>query len=211
MTITWQYKNGTFQDITASTNGLTVNDNKTLTINNTSTTFNSSGSLSVKAIATQNGKTYEDIFTVYKVSDGADGTSPIIMVLSNESHSIPCDEDGNPSSFDGASTTIKIYEGTTDVSRYWTCSKTDTNVTSAISGKTITITAISKETGYVDITATRSGYSSITKRFTLTKVKQGASGTSVSIKTTSVTYQASTSGKDIPTGTWVATVKETNV
>lgn len=210
MTITWQYKNGDdFQDITASTNGLTVNGN-TLTINNTSTTFNSNGSLSAKAIATQNGKTYEDIFTVYKVSDGADGTSPIIMVLSNENHSIPCDADGNPTSLTGASTTIKVYEGTTDVSSSWTYSKADTNVTSTISGRTVTVTAINNETGYVDITATK-GSSKITKRFTLTKVRQGQTGTSVTITSTSVTYKASTSGTTIPTGTWSSTISGANV
>ena len=107
-----------------------------------------------------------------------DGKEAVTAVLSNDSHNIPCNTSGTPSTYAGAVTTMSVFVGATDTSSSWTYTATPTNVTGTASNnnRTYTVTGISADTGYVDITATRSGYSSVTKRFTLAKSKQGDTG-----------------------------------
>lgn len=110
---------------------------------------------------------------------GVDGNDAIIGVLSNESHTVPTDKDGNNGNYNGASTTLTIYKGLVDDSANWTYSVTKSNVTctEATTSRTQTVTAMSADSGYVDITATRAGYASVTKRFSLSKAKTGTKGT----------------------------------
>jgi hypothetical protein len=110
-------------------------------------------------------------------SAGAAGVNAVTALLSNEAHTLQANSAGTVSSFTGANTTITIYEGITDTSASWTVSKTDTGVTSTLATRTVTITAMSADQGFVDIQASRSGYATITKRFTLSKSKAGAAGT----------------------------------
>lgn len=108
---------------------------------------------------------------------GVDGASAIMAVLTNDSHVIPTDKNGNNGNYTGANTTIVVYEGATDVSSSWTASATaSSGVTGALNGKTYTVTNMTTDTGYVDITVSRSGYTSITKRFNLSKSKKGEDG-----------------------------------
>lgn len=113
--------------------------------------------------------------TVPVVTDGA--TTPT-AVLSNESATLPADSSGNVSSFAGASTTMSVYLGTTDDSTNWTYTAAKTNVTTAESfaSRTQTVNGISGTKGYIDITASKSGYASITKRFSISKASDGALG-----------------------------------
>ena len=118
-------------------------------------------------------------FTFNRVNHGqagASGAAAIVAVLSNESHSVPTDANGNNPVFGGASTTISVFKGTADDSANWDYSATPSNITGTLNGRTYTVTGMSADTGYVDITASRSGYASITKRFTVTKNKQGNQG-----------------------------------
>lgn len=121
----------------------------------------------------------EDFVTIVKVREGADGSSganAIVAVLSNESHTIPTDSAGNNGVFTGANTTMTIYSGTSDDSANWTVTASASSVTGTLSGKTYTVTGLSADAGYVDLTASRSGYASIVKRFVLTKSKAGPAG-----------------------------------
>lgn len=112
-----------------------------------------------------------------KGADGKDGRSAIMAVLTNDSHVIPTDESGGNGNYTGANTTIVVYEGTTDVSSNWTASATaSSGVTGTLNDKTYTVTNMTTDTGYVDITVSRSGYASITKRFNLSKSKKGEDG-----------------------------------
>lgn len=109
---------------------------------------------------------------------GATGAKAISAVLSNDADVIPTDSAGNNGNFTGANTTMTIYEGATDVSASWTVAAgTPSGLTGSLTGKTYTVTAMSADTAYVDLTASRSGYSSITRRFALSKSKQGTAGT----------------------------------
>lgn len=113
-----------------------------------------------------------------KGTDGQDGRNAIMAVLTNDSHVIPTDESGENGNYIGANTTIVVYEGATDVSSSWTASATaSSGVTGTLNDKTYTVTDMATDTGYVDITVSRSGYASITKRFNLSKSKKGEDGT----------------------------------
>lgn len=117
-------------------------------------------------------------FEFVKVSSGGDGSPAITSVLSNDTQTIPTDSSGNNGNFSGAVTTMYIYKGASDDSANWTVAAAPSSgVTGTLSGKTYTVTAMTGDTGYVDLTATRSGYPSTTKRFSLSKNKQGINST----------------------------------
>ncbi|MEK1828994.1 hypothetical protein AAAC51_07545 [Priestia megaterium] len=98
--------------------------------------------------------------------------------MSNDSHTIPTDSSGNNGAFGGAITSMSVYVGSKDDSSSWTITASaGSGVTGSLSGSTYTVTAMSGDNGYVDLTAAKSGYTSVTKRFTLSKNKQGAAAT----------------------------------
>jgi len=114
-----------------------------------------------------------------------DGTSPSPTSradLSNDNHTIPADFNGANGTYTGASTTLTILEGTTDVTSSWSIS------TAASSGTTISgagtasvaVTAMNNSTtsGTVTFTATRSGYANLTAVFSVTKQNAATPGTS---------------------------------
>jgi hypothetical protein len=134
-------------------------------------------SATIKVSVIDGGVTYSDTITVVKLREGSDTLN---VVLSNESHTIPADSNGLPTSYSGASTSVSIFSGTTDVTAQWVISKTDgLGVTSSLSGNVITVTEMqaSYSGSYVDITATKSGQPTITRRFSLSKTKSGTNGT----------------------------------
>lgn len=132
---------------------------------------------------------YSDTITIAKLREGLDGSagspgSPgsagaaaVVGVLSNEAATIPTDVNGTVTSYAGAVTTLSVYEGTADVSASWAVSgAASSGLTFSASGKTFTVTGMTVDAAYLDITATRSGYSPITKRFNISKVRQGLAG-----------------------------------
>jgi hypothetical protein len=119
----------------------------------------------------------------------ADGTEPSILalmgdgawrgiaaVLSNDSHTVPADSAGVVSTFAGAASTITVLQAGADTTASWTITKADSGCTSTLAGTTVTVTALAADVGYVDITATRPGYATLTRRFTVAKAKAGAAG-----------------------------------
>ncbi len=103
------------------------------------------------------------------------GKQGLTANLSNDSHLVPSDADGNNGNYTGCATTMSIYRMGIDDSANWTVTASpSTGVTGSLSGKTYTVTAMSVDAGYVDLTATRSGYPSLTLRFTVAKAKGGA-------------------------------------
>lgn len=116
-----------------------------------------------------------DTLTVVKVYEGSDA---VTAVLSNEAHTIPADATGGSLGLTGASTTMSVFIGATDDSINWTYA---TSVSSGltISGtntRNVAVTALSVDVGTVTITASKAGYSSIAKVFTVTKSRQGITG-----------------------------------
>jgi hypothetical protein len=94
---------------------------------------------------------------------------------------LPSDASGNVTSYTGAQTNVKIFAGIIDDTENWTITNAPNagiaSVSTTNNGSTITVTNVysNADTGYIDITAVKSG-ASITRRFTLTKSKQGATG-----------------------------------
>lgn len=112
-----------------------------------------------------------------KGTDGTNGNDAIIGILTNESCTVPTLFNGTGGVFTNAVTTMAVYKGVVDDSANWSVTAgTPVGLTGSIAGKTYTVTAMSTDSAYVDLTAARSGYSSIVKRFTLSKSKQGIVG-----------------------------------
>ncbi len=170
-------------------------------------------------------------FTLAKAKAGAVGANAVVGVLSNESHLIPTDNGGNNGVFTGAATTMSIYNGAKDDSANWTVTASALiGVTGSLSGKTYTVTGMTVDTGYVDLTASRSGYSNVVKRFTLSKSKAGATGATgpavvvtpsrpASFTSTdgvldaaqaAIVFTAAVSGVASPTYTWAFSGLQTN-
>lgn len=121
-----------------------------------------------------------------KGQDGS-GADAVVGVLSNENCTIPADSTGIATSpnLSIATSTLKIYEGTSDVTSNYsivlTRNPTDTakfNITTSgtVTNQTVTVSTMdaSLDSASVTFTATRNGYPTITKTFNVSKVKMGA-------------------------------------
>lgn len=120
----------------------------------------------------------------------------IVMQLDNEYQGIPSDWRGNITSFPTVQTTVQVFYGQQDVSA--SCSYS-TNKSSGITGRwdntrrTYTVTGLSADTGWVDITANYLGIFNVTKRFNVAKNKNGKPGRTYFIE---LSLQALKRGQD---------------
>jgi hypothetical protein len=111
---------------------------------------------------------------------GTDGTSTLRANLSNDIHTIPAEFNGANGNFTGASTTLTILEGTTDVTSSWSISTAVSSGTT-ISGAgtaSVAVTAMNNSTtsGTVTFTATRTNYATLTAVFSFTKQNAAEEG-----------------------------------
>lgn len=120
---------------------------------------------------------YTDVYTIVRLRDGTVGAN---AVLSNEAHTVPADANGNVLSLSGATSTMTVYVGANDDSANWTYVATPSagvTITTSAGGRTVTVTAMTADSAYVDITASKAGFASLSRRFSLAKSKQGQQGT----------------------------------
>jgi hypothetical protein len=115
--------------------------------------------------------------------------------LTSNSISLPATEAGVVSNYTGAETTFSIYEGGTDTSSTWTyyvsaitagiayrdfndsADRTGTGVTSGLlDSNYLKITSLTVALGYVDITASKAGLTSITRRYSVSRAATGVTG-----------------------------------
>lgn len=179
---TWQYKksDGTWASYPTTSDNATITGSTLIVKPSHSIFFND---VAVIKILTDDVDVYDTI-TITKLHDGAVGKDAVIATLTNESHSLPANSAGTVSSYNGAVSTLLIYEGLTDKTSTWTITTTaSTGITGTQSDdkKTFTVTGMTVDTGYVDFAASKSGYTSITKRFALTRVKAGSNGTAARV------------------------------
>ena len=171
----WQYKNsaGNFVAMT-TTNNPNING-QTIVINaNENVLFNND--VATIKLVTSEPSVY-DIHTITKIRDGAAGKDVYSVVMSNESHTLPCDAQGDVTSYIGASTEITIYMGGVDDTENWNISAVPSSgVQGTFSNNIYTVTSLTVDAGYVEFTCTKEGTNTIKKRFSLLKQKQGASG-----------------------------------
>ena len=138
------------------------------------------------------------------------------MILDNEYQGIYTDHNGNIATFPNVKTTVQVLYGHTDVSV--NCSYT-TNKSNGVTGtwnnasRTYTVTGLSTDTGWVDITASYLSLFVVTKRFNIEKIKGGANGSNGNdgkgIKSVTNRYLATNASSGVTTGTsgWTTTVQ----
>ena len=160
--------------------------------NRAQVTFSLSSDVSIYTIKLYNSTTVFDATTeldtetIPVVESGEDGVTPIFAVLTNDSAQVPADKDGVVSSWNTASTTIQLYEGTTLLSSgvgygpHTLSNCTIENSATALTSNTISVNGItSGDSAYVTLYAkypnTNEGIT-YSKTFTVTKQKQGIQG-----------------------------------
>lgn len=120
-----------------------------------------------------------DSVAIYTVQDGADG---ITIDLDNQMDMIATDAYGNGGSYVNAYTTASIYKGgVADSSNwYWLAPVSSSGLTASISNgnRSIKVTGLSTDIGWVTFNATSSFYSSRDVTYNISKMKSGVAGTS---------------------------------
>ncbi len=101
------------------------------------------------------------------------------MILDNEYQGIPADAEGNIDPFPEVQTGVQVFYGNTDISV--DCSYSIVKSDSVTGNwdntrRVYTVTGLAADTGWVDITASYLSLFSVTKRFNIQKVKDGAPG-----------------------------------
>ena len=154
--------------------------------------------------------------------EAAQNAGGINLQLDNDFQGISTDYEGNISgSFPECKTAAQVFYGQTNITN--NCVFTTTK-SASITGswnnqtKTYTVTGLSADSGWVDITATYLTTISVTKRFGIEKIKGGVPGqdgtngtdgvNGVGVLSTEVTYQASYSGTTVPTGEWLNSIPQ---
>jgi len=139
-------------------------------------------------------------------ADGKDAQEVFSGYLTNESIVLPANAAGTVTDFSKANGTFVTFLGQAQLSTGVTYSlESATGITTTINAATgaYSITAISADIGVAIYKAVYSGIT-IRKQVMVVKAAQGASG--VGLTSTTITYQAGTSGTTAPTGTWSTTV-----
>ena len=136
---------------------------------------------------------------INKLTNGSSGNDAVIGSLSNDAQYLSV-SDLSQTTFSNVKTSMIIFDGVVDVTNNWSFSKTETSgITGTLVGNTYTLTKFVGEFGEVRITATRPGFDSITKVFTLAKIKHGEDGSSTAISTSSPVIKKSEEGQYSPT------------
>lgn len=204
----WDYKDkdgiwtpitdGNGENITSTTITINEKDNDSYFVNNIATIR-----VNTTNVNTPNDPEplITDIHVITKIHDGAPGDQIVSAVLSNDNQMVPCDSKGNPldsvmenGQLKDAKTKITIYEGSTDVTDEYVIACTFTDLTGVFyNGETQDIDkkyycevtgfkSAESMIGSVTFTCTpreSSAYNStVTKKFTLTKIQPGVDGTS---------------------------------
>lgn len=132
----------------------------------------------IKITKVDGATTYEDTVTIVKLRDGSNAVSAI---LTNESVTVPAESDGSSPVLTNATSTMRVYVGAVDDTANWTFSTTASSGVTVnpmmFTTKDIQVTALTVDTGTVTKTASKSGFPSISKTFTVTKAKKGVAGT----------------------------------
>ena len=195
----WKYKNGnswsTYPTKTSASPATYPSGSTGATLNVYEDDSVFSGDRVTIKLETNDNDTFDE-FTIYKLRDGAAGTSSLTAVLTNEDQMIPANSNGSPINIaqSGATSQIKILRGGVDVtsSEGWSIStSSDTGITftrsaTARTNDTVTVTGMSNEltAGNIYFTATHtvgSTTETLNKTFSLVKVKGGADASTFTI------------------------------
>lgn len=124
------------------------------------------------------GESYIGDITVDEALQEIADAKTLQIILSNEYQGIPVDSDGNYAAFPECSTTVTVLRGTEDISGSVSYGIQTNNITGEWDPgtKTYTVTSLSEDNGYAEITVTYLGTISAQKRFEISKIREGAPG-----------------------------------
>lgn len=107
----------------------------------------------------------------------------VSIQISNEFCGVPAEDDGSGADFTGCATTVTVTQGVTDITANgWTVTATPSaGLTGSLSGRTYTVTGLDSSTGYVDLVVNHTSGSTLSKRFTVTKVRRGEAGAVITL------------------------------
>ena len=100
----------------------------------------------------------------------------IAILLSKENIPVVVNPGTGVSDFSGAASRVRVYLKYTDDTESWTISKQDFGVTSTLSGNVVTITNITGNIGFVDVTLVKDS-TTITRRITVYNVYRSGEST----------------------------------
>jgi hypothetical protein len=142
----------------------------------------------------------------------ADLNDGLYALLSSETGLVHCDSAGTPTTpltTTPLTTMMTVYKGNSVQTGFSFTRTASSGVTSAVNASgvlSVTGLTVGVDSGWVDITASKSGEPSITKRYVISKVKQGIQGPAgTSITSVDVEYAISTSNITAPTTGWSTT------
>ena len=181
----WQYKNSSGNYVAfPTTNNPSITGNTLVVAASESGIWINDRTATIRLLTTDNN--VYDIHQIDKIFDGSAGNATLTAQLSNTSHYVPCDANGNVTSWVGSPTQIYIYEGGNDVTSGWSIGTTlGTGLQGTYNASThiFTPSALTEDTSYCDFVCTKSGYSTLTIRYSITKTKMGADGKNAVIYT----------------------------
>ena len=157
--------------------------------------------------------TYTDDTVANEALEEAKKARSLNIILDNEYQGIYADSDGNIGTFPVVETAVQVLYGHTDVSVDCTYSiAKSSGVTGSWSNaaRMYTVTGLSTDSGWVDITASYLNLFTATKRFNVEKIKGGKNGaTGKGIKSVTNHYLATSSSSGVTTSTsgWTTTVQ----
>lgn len=174
--LSWQYKksDGTWANYPTTSDNATVTGS-TLIVKPSHTVF--FNDVATIKLVTDDVDVYDTI-SIVKLRDGSHS---VTGALTNDAHTLHADSDGTINDYTGAESTLVIYQNGSDITNTYTITITSsTGITGTQSSdkKTYTVTEMTSDSGKVTFSATRTGYPTITKEFTLTRVKSGIAGES---------------------------------
>ena len=127
-----------------------------------------------------------DVYDIHQIFKLYDGNPNIYMVLSNQTHYVPCNNQGEVLSLEGAQTQVYIYKEGVDVTSEWQLNcQQGPGIAGMFVGQFTTENAsqyglytpgeLIAEATYVDFTATKDG-NTLTARYTISKARGGIDG-----------------------------------
>ena len=169
---------------------------------NWSNLWNADSSLTVSCRVYINDSTdyNSDVFSVYKVQNGADGETPLTGYITNDAISLSADANNNVISYSYANGYFKVFYGLTDVTSSCTFSSTVINCTGSINASgyyNVTNMTQAATIATLTLTATYNGIS-ITKEFSLSKSRTGASAILYEVKPSAYTVTKSVTNTFTP-------------
>ncbi|RWN60226.1 hypothetical protein [Mesorhizobium sp.] len=109
--------------------------------------------------------------TLTDVNDGLNAR------LTQDSFVVSTEADGSAGDYSLAVTTLSVLMGGVDTTSSWVVSAVPSaGVSGALVGSTYSVTNLLGDSGYVDLTASRAGYSPVVSRFSISKAKRGQAG-----------------------------------